>query len=374
MNKKKTRKKVGLVTWLGNGNYGTSLQSYSLYRVIESLGYDCYYIVKFDYSKFTLKQFVKSLLVFFGFKKYKFLDSRNEKLKRINKFQEKFIKQIEINTKQQYKKLLKDIKVYIAGSDQIWNSYFELSTFMLLDFAGENKRVSYASSIGAEDIPEKNKGIFYEHLVKFSHISLREEVGVKVIRKLLNRDDIIKVLDPTFLLTESEWKSVSQNANFKNEIPSNYMLCYLIGKNEKYEEQIRDILEKIQISNLIIIPSEENKFFEISNSLIYEDAGIEEFVKLIDNASLICTDSFHATAISINLSKDFIEFIRHDNKNPESQNSRLYDLLNHFDLNDCIYNKDSDFGLNKVNYSKIQSLLSESRIESIKYLVDAIEF
>ena len=32
--------KISLVTWLGNGNYGTALQSYALYQKLKLLGYD----------------------------------------------------------------------------------------------------------------------------------------------------------------------------------------------------------------------------------------------------------------------------------------------------------------------------------------------
>ena len=32
-------KNIVLVTWVGNGNYGTSLQSFALHRKLEMLGY-----------------------------------------------------------------------------------------------------------------------------------------------------------------------------------------------------------------------------------------------------------------------------------------------------------------------------------------------
>ena len=368
-------KKLGLVTWIGSGNYGTSLQSFALYKVVQSMGYECYYINPFDYKNFSLRLYVKYMLIYLGFRriKRKIIFARNKKMAMILNFQKENIKQKDIKTKGQYNRLLEDINVYIAGSDQIWNSYFYLSTFMLLDFAGKNKRISYASSIGTNDIPEKNKDIFKEHLMKFSHISLREEIGVKAVSQLLNRSNIKKVLDPTFLLTPSEWKSISRSVKLKIDLSFDYVLCYLIGQNENYFNQIADLLEKLKIDKLIIIPAAENKYFDYSEAIIYKDAGPKEFVQLIEKAKMVCTDSFHATAISINMSKDFVEFIRFNKDNEESQNSRIYDLLNHFGLNDRIYIQNSNKWIESIDYTKVQLILSDDRKESLNYLVDAIE-
>ena len=37
-------KKVGVLTFLHNGNYGSSLQAYALQKVIRDMGYDCEHI------------------------------------------------------------------------------------------------------------------------------------------------------------------------------------------------------------------------------------------------------------------------------------------------------------------------------------------
>lgn len=42
------KKNIGIVTWLGNGNYGTSLQAFALYKFISNQGYDCKYINEFN--------------------------------------------------------------------------------------------------------------------------------------------------------------------------------------------------------------------------------------------------------------------------------------------------------------------------------------
>ena len=99
---------------------------------------------------------------------------------------------------------------------------------------------------------------------------------------------------------------------------------------------------KTGIDNIVIITSLENPSFYYDNAIVCRDAGPIEFVKLIKNATIVCTDSFHATAMSINLSIDFVEFIRFNDNDLESQNSRIYDILNRYNLLYKIYNKYND--------------------------------
>lgn len=100
-------------------------------------------------------------------------------------------------------------------------------------------------------------------------------------------------------------------------------------------------------------------------------SGPYEFVKLLNRATIVCTDSFHACALSINLSKDFVVFKRFDDIDKRSQNNRIYDLMVMFGLENNIYSKDWEYG--HSDYSKVQEILNKKREESIGYLINAIE-
>lgn len=54
-------KNIVLVTWIGNGNYGTSLQSFALHRKLEMLGYKVSFLQNFP-NNFGLKYKVKNIL------------------------------------------------------------------------------------------------------------------------------------------------------------------------------------------------------------------------------------------------------------------------------------------------------------------------
>lgn len=211
-------------------------------------------------------------------------------------------------------------------------------------------------------------------LSRFSHIGVREQTAVKAVSKLLNRDDVQQVLDPTFLLEPHEWNQLTKEADIELKLPSKYILCYLIGNNPHYTKQLFNVAEICGIKDIIIVPAAENKSFYVSESIVYDAAGPKEFVYLIQHATLVCTDSFHATAISINLSINFVEFLRFKDTDKESQNSRIYDILNHYGLRSKIYSSDNeDEWLKKIDYTLVQAILAKDRIESVNFLIDSIE-
>lgn len=372
------KKRIQIVTWLGNGNFGTSLQSYALYHFLSIKGYDCSILSSFNYKHFSLKGYLKMILSAVGIMKIrerrkirKAADSR--KLMKLSEFFENNIRQKAVSNPWQYKKLLRSTDVFCVGSDQVWNAYFNFSAFNFLDFAGNVKRISYASSMGTKDFPEKYKETIKNLLLKFAHISLRETTGREAVSRLTGRNDIKTVLDPTFLLTAEDWSSVAKQSQIEISVPKNYMLVYLIGNNDNYPKQVRELQEKTGIENVIIIPAVENPNFEIQGSIVYRDASVAEFVKLLKDASWVCTDSFHATALSINFGKNFTEFLRFKDSDKGSQNSRIYDVLDTFKLQNRLYNEMQDIWSKPIDYKESHAILDHLRMDSTDWLINSIE-
>lgn len=372
------KKRIQIVTWLGNGNFGTSLQSYALYHFLSIKGYNCSILNSSNYKHFSLKGYLKMILSALGIMKIrerrkirKAADSR--KLMKLSEFFENNIRQEAVSNPWQYKKLLRSTDVFCVGSDQVWNAYFNFSPFNFLDFAGNVKRISYASSMGTKDFPEKYKETIKNLLLKFAHISLRETTGREAVSRLTGRNDIKTVLDPTFLLTAEDWSSVAKQSQIEISVPKNYMLVYLIGNNDNYPKQVRELQEKTGIENVIIIPAVENPNFEIQGSIVYRDAAVAEFVKLLKDATWVCTDSFHATALSINFGKNFTEFLRFKDSDKGSQNSRIYDVLDTFKLQNRLYNEMQEMWSKPIDYKESHEILNHLRTDSTDWLINAIE-
>lgn len=134
--------KISLVTWLGNGNYGTALQSYALYQKLKLLGYDILFLPYFD-RHFRLKSILKGILAIAGIlqrRDKKKLEKTNA-LKKLYAFQKEKYEICHIYFRKQYKKLLNQTDVFVTGSDQIWNAWYSFNPFYFLDFAKNKKKL-----------------------------------------------------------------------------------------------------------------------------------------------------------------------------------------------------------------------------------------
>lgn len=370
-------KKILLMTWLGKGNFGTCLQSYSLNRVLKMMGYDVSILSGLP-SNYSIKWYAKYLIGILHLTKLMELIRHPYQVIQIGKrtrFQSENYKEVKVFGKKEEGKLEENFDCFLAGSDQIWNTFFNFyNRKFFFPFIKKSKKIAYASSIGTNSIKEECKDDVRGLLMKFSHIGVRETEAVKVLSELTGRTDIKQVLDPTFLLTPQDWQQMSSKAVYETDMPNNYIFCYFIGNNSWYIEQLKDVCKKNKIENIIIVPATENQRVDFDGSLIYKNASPVEFVDLIRKASLVCTDSFHATALSINLSVPFVEFMRFKDNDAESQNSRIYDLLCHYGLENRIYDRNTQMWAESINYQPVQGILNNDRIHSMDYLKNAIEY
>lgn len=369
-------KKIGIVTWFESENMGTNLQAYALYKKLQDLGYDVSLISYFRYEFWGLSSFLKNWLKKIGILDYLRMNfgnavSRKRKI-RVYKFFHNNIKIERIYSRNQYLNLLEQFDIFISGSDQIWNPNC-LDSFYLLDFARNKKKIAYASSIGVNAFPENTKNTYTKYLKSYSSIGLRETIGVNMVNELLKTNKAVKVVDPTFLLNSNEWKKLSDLSNLKYK--GDFLFCYFIGNREEYEDYLKNIYHKSGCSQIIVFCSMENsktRFKGIPNIIYLKDSGIEDFVYLINQAKIVCTDSFHATAICINLQKDFIEFLRFKETDTKSQNSRIKDILERYELTNRIYSSNNIECFNAIHYQKKIEALHNDINTSVMFLQQAI--
>ena len=365
---------IGLVTWMGLGNYGTSLQAFALHEFLRKRGYKVYITASFPKSK-GFCSYLKLLLIVTGVmwlrNKWRFRNE-NKKQKKIRSFKKKYFNVPILETERQRRKYVENTDVFITGSDQIWNTYYTFNPFMFLDFATNKKKVAYASSIGTNSVNDVYKNNVKQLLLQFDYIGTRENEAVKVLSELTGRHDIEQVLDPTLLLDSKEWKCACKKSKLAIHVPDEFIFCYLIGNNERYYEQLQQVKKTIGIKNVVIVTSEENPSFCLEGAIIYDNADPFEFVALIEKSSFVCTDSFHATAFCINLQKEFVEFLRFVDTDISSQNSRIYDILSHYNLKNRIFETSAQWYL-PIQFKQSEEILISDREKSIQFLITAIE-
>ena len=75
--------------------------------------------------------------------------------------------------------------LYIAGSDQIWNTDMQNGTepAFYLDFGNDaTRRISYAASFGIEHINPQAEEWVKKLLSRFDSISVRERTGIDILK------------------------------------------------------------------------------------------------------------------------------------------------------------------------------------------------
>lgn len=244
--------------------------------------------------------------------------------------------------------------VFIVGSDQIWSplSYDVRYFFDYINNPG--KLISYAPSIGVNSIQDKYiEKNMKKYISRFNKISCREKVGAEMIGKLVERD-IEEVVDPTLLLSASEWK---QELKLK-QTEKQYLLVYFLGTNKKYWEKVYEVSKILNLSLKIIPVYEKDK---MRAGVIDESIGPREFVEYFYNASFVCTDSFHGTAFSLIFNKKMLVFERFSNKEKENQNSRIYNILSKFNLKNRLYNESTYQHeiMEEINYQCVNEILTK---------------
>ena len=278
---------VCIVTLYDKSNIGNRLQNYAVQEMLKSFGCKVSTIAVLSTAKRKKKkrQLFRDLFSCDVSKRHRALRQI-----KILKFNTDFINTLVVENASELLDIAKTIDYFIVGSDQVWNSLWYFSNeneFFLLSFADPAKRISLSASFGINYIPTEWRDIFCNELAKFKSLSVREYAGEKIIRELMGREAIVSI-DPVLYYDDVFWRRISRPISLK-KTKKEYLLCYFI---DAFDWSIdSDIIAYAQRHNLEIvsIKSVKDKLYSISPL---------EFLWLIDNATIVCTDSYHAFVFS----------------------------------------------------------------------------
>lgn len=385
--KKNINKNIAIITWLYSINYGTCLQSLALFKFLSDKKYNVYFPERLSYY-YGIKNPLESILFLINlcrkkiFKNPNSLNNINDlnkdiqlKYKQREEKNKKFVLNntnlYSIDSKNMYKEMLENTDIFITGSDQIWNPNYVLPIYLLAFAQKKHKKYSYASSVGVTHIPFWKRNMYKKYLSRLDKISVRENTSKKTLQAFIKKD-INVVLDPTFLLKKQEWLSIINTTEHKDLPKNKYIFCYFIGKDKKWEN---DIQQYAQIHGYDIYCALSESYNIPSIGIIKPELGANEFVNYLMHAELIATDSFHASALSINFNKNFIVYKRFKDDDKRSENSRVLNLLETYQLQNRLITNSADlknFEIN-INYININHILHKLREESEQFLINAIE-
>ena len=334
--------RVSIITCHHVYNYGASLQAYALQRYLKVLGHDVRIIdyrpeyLSIAYSFWNLPdgkendKFRNNILLHFLLS-LRLFNKRFSTWRRIAPF-DRFKRHYLICTDRfsSYKKLADnppEADVYIAGSDQIWNTNIHngLDPAFYLRFGDETtKRIAYAASFAMPYLPHEHQSFVKTCLSYFDSVSVRESTGLDILKSIGIKGQI--VLDPVFLLSQKQWLDV---IGCENCAQGGYVLVYCLNPEsdllfKKANEISKTLGKPVKIVEGI------KKVRQRGN--VIRNAGPIEFVRLIANAAFVVTDSFHGTAFSIIFERQFAVWHVH------SDSCRIIDLLHTLNMEQCINN------------------------------------
>lgn len=372
-------KKIGIVTFFSNYNYGSVLQAYALMQYLNNQGYDAKIIdylsnenaynkqVKFRTLSSRIITSIKAPSTWKTVLRGKRASVNSEKVipKETAEMYEVFRRDWLKPYGKSYHKD-NDFDAFICGSDQIWQvSMPGLNYAFFLRFASENKRIAYAVSLGSVSIPKFNRKKFVKVVSGFKAISVRERKSKEMIEEIC-LNSVTHVLDPTLLVGRDFWDYKSN----KTRINDRYILCYFL--DEIYGKNNIEFLAKCAGIKVLWI--------DTGAPIPQFATGIKlapfEFVSSIKNAEYVFTDSFHGCCFASLFEKNFY-VIKRKYKGYPAQHIRISEMLELIGMKDREVNSCEEIKcletIEKERYFEANKKLEQMREISQKFLEDALK-
>ncbi len=385
-------KKIGLILANPITNYGAHLQAFATQKVVDSMGVETAIL---DFSRMKVREDYR---VDVGFMVYcyrllksrllaknnrtsydeAFYQNQKSRIREAKEFREKYLHD-EISYSD-YKKLKEDASQYFGimiGSDQMWLPGASFSPLNSLRFVPTGvKRLSYATSLGVEKYPKYCWRSARQMWEEMDYVSVREQQGVDIINQVCkNKVKAELVVDPTYLLTKSEWEELIPKKIMSNE---KYVFCYFLGDNDESKLCAKQYAKTHGLKLVSILSCES--MGSIDRTFADQTLGAlspEDFINWIRGAECVFTDSFHGVAFSVINERQFYVFYRKRKDSRLSRNSRIDNILNTWQIKGRLIS-DTSLDWEKeveklIDYKSVSKIVLNRREHSLKYLKKALD-
>lgn len=386
--------KIGIITFHFPYNCGAALQCFALQTKLEELGHQVQVInyrpwyhqnrytplknpIYFAKKRFHepagnwMKRWYHALDGFartvHSWKRY---PEVAEKEKKFRSFVKRYLKETRVyRTLDQLQKNPPDCGLYIAGSDQLWNSAITGGSFdeaYFLNF-GDSNRARMTYSVGADfsKLPKPEEAL-KSVIQRLDVISLREAKWRPAVEAAMEGRIPVHIdLDPTLLLDRDTYRNYMPNLP---EEPEPYILTYTM--NGETQKQIyngaRILSEKLGMKVIDVSgdPNHMNK--KVADNRL---CGPDEFLWYVDHADYVVTNSFHGTVFSIIFQKKFVTI-------PHAvTGNRVTELLDKLGLSSRYHRVTTEAVqeiTNDIAYDAVTERLQALRQNSVDFLNDSI--
>ena len=270
-NEIKQIKRVGVVNINIGLNIGNILVKYSMFKILEEMGFNSTIIVPkggpLNFNLSFVNRTIGSHLL--------------------------FVRKDFSNLKEE------DFDYLMVSSDQTWNGLNLNVGFLKFAENWNVKKFIYAASAGGYKLPfrEYNKFHIKSLLRNFTGISFREKGMVKLLEDSIGLKSEF-VLDPTFLLNKNVYlKTIKNYRQYNFSQNDKFIFIYQLDRNYYIEKTIKKASELFN--------------FKINKLQFNSNDYMESFLYGMNYCQAIITDSFHGTVFSIIFNKPFLAFSNH---------------------------------------------------------------
>lgn len=340
--------RVAILNHAGHSNYGSNLTAFALQEALRRMGYDARTV---------------SLVPF------------HATSSAAAKPYHSFINGVLRRTKEVFgpctcSALNKEFDTFVVGSDQVWRyprsaRRQAAEPAFYLDFAAQGKRrIAYAASFGIGEYqgPSRQRSRLKKALKDFDAVSVREEQAVITLQQQFDYQHAEVTLDPVFLLTQRDWQRFSQAADSPAPEGTLSSLFFFYGS------QLRETLATY---------AQQHHLTELS--LNDGGASVMTWLRRIEKAALVVTDSFHTLCFAIIFKRPFVVIT-----SERCGKARLHHLLNLLGLTERIIDMDnvSEQNLTQtleliadtpIDYDSISDILENEAERSLAWLKEAMQ-
>lgn len=381
-------RKVGQIT-LFNYNYGSALQCFATQQVVHELKYSCVlfrqrvknnklnkllYFTRASIQMALHPTYAREFMRMMMAKRKTALSAMRENdFQGIQRFIEEDICSLELTYRQmRHAAHSGEYRAFLSGSDQVWNgSWFLRNDSYFLKFAPKDKRIAWAPSFGMDHVARYNLRRFAKDISAYRCLSVREKSGVHIIKQLTGRH-AAQIMDPVLLLTAQQWRTMYEKKADVKAVSQPYIFFYFLNEPSVYVLHYLDMC--IAKGYSIVAFASHYDCLKNRKQVIFKGGSPWNYLMLLDGATEVCSDSYHALAFSLLFHKKMCIFHR-NYLHSSDQSERITSIMKKLGIENRFIQKEvlpKDLE-EPIPFDKIDSVLYEDRSYAKEFLKKALE-
>ncbi|MGN1114628.1 MAG: polysaccharide pyruvyl transferase family protein [Oscillospiraceae bacterium] len=353
--------KIALITLHAIKNYGSVLQTLATQEIFKSYGYDVE-VINYIREDCLDKNLLHTWCGSNPIKKLAMIPTLIKWKSVFNDFIQKNFKLTEhvYTYDEDFRKYPVEADLYCTGSDQVWNTGWNggIIKSLFLDFVPDDKfRFAYSASFGKKELSEQEVAETKDYIQKYNYISVREDYAKDMLTEYYKYPDSVHIVDPTLAYDGDFWRKYAPESKIKGD----YILIYNLNRSKEFDDYAVELSKRTGLP-IYFLCRRYDQFTRPGKSILIPE--VFEFITLIDNAKYVLTDSFHATAFSLNLNAEPICIY------PNEYGGRLESVLKMTNTVQRHVESYNDFEVvnRKVNFDEVNGILAEQRKKTRDFL------